>query len=252
MHCVSALHGEPRNRRGGTLQRRRLFGGRRDVSRLYDRWFHFTAFVLKGPYYISANCTISDGIISEDGAVLFKSATPINDFLLTAYQHFQFNYPKFYKMDNLSKLGWLTADLLLQNTFNKDGYKSEDVGIVIANANSSLDDDLKYYDTVADVASPSLFVYTLPNIVMGEISIRHRFKGEQAFFVQEAFNADFLYRQVSYLLDNDLVQACICGWVDVLRQDYRSVLFLVEKTKKGNAVLFSAESMDTIFNGGFE
>jgi hypothetical protein len=44
------------------------------------------------------------------------------------------------------------------------------------------------------------------------------------------------------------MQACICGWVDVLRDDYKSVLFLVEKTKKENAVLFSAENMEKIFN----
>ena len=151
-------------------------------------------------------------------------------------------------MDNLSKLGWLTAELLLQSNFVKDEYQPEGVGIILANANSSLDDDLKYFDTVVDIASPSLFVYTLPNIVMGEISIRHRFKGEQAFFVQEEFNADFIYQQVSYLLDNSLLQAWICGWVDVVGEDYKSVLFLVEKTKIENAVLFSAATMDRIFN----
>ncbi len=151
-------------------------------------------------------------------------------------------------MDNLSKLGWLTAELLLQNSFRKDDYQPEDIGIILTNANSSLDDDLKYFDSMADVASPSLFVYTLPNIVMGEISIRHKFKGEQAFFVQEEFNAAFIHQHVAYLLDHHLVHACICGWVDVIGEHYKSVLFLVEKTKKENAVLFSAENMDKIFN----
>jgi dsDNA-binding SOS-regulon protein len=187
-------------------------------------------------------------VVSKDGDASFKNKAPINDFLVSAYQHFQLNYPKFYKMDNLSKLGWLTAELLLQNSFNREDYQLEEIGIILANANSSLDDDLKYYDTMADVASPALFVYTLPNIVMGEISIRHGFKGEQAFSVQDAFNAEAIYQQVSYLLGNNLLQACICGWVDVLREDYKSVLFLVEKTKKENAVLFSAENMDKLFN----
>ena len=203
---------------------------------------------MTGLHYISANCAISDGAFINDGLLLFENGAPIKDFLFSAYQHFQFNYPKFYKMDNLSKLGWLTAEILLQNTFDNEVYKPEDVGIIVTNANSSLDDDLKYFETVAEVASPSLFVYTLPNIVVGEISIRHKFKGEQAFFIEEQFNADFIYQQVNYLLDNNLIQACICGWVDVLKDDYKSVLFLVEKTKKENAVLFSAENMDKVFN----
>jgi hypothetical protein len=226
----------------------RLCGGRRDASRLYDPSIHFIDFILTENIYLSANCTISDGIVRKDEDILFKNEAPINDFLISAYQYFQLSYPKFYKMDNLSKLGWLTAELLLQNSFDKDDYEPEDIGIVLANANSSLDDDLKYCDTIADIASPSLFVYTLPNIVMGEISIRHRFKGEQALFVQEEFTPGFIYQQVSYLLDNDLLQACICGWVDVIGEAYKSVLFLVEKTKNENAVLFSAENMDKIFN----
>ena len=230
------------------MQRPRLYGGRREVSRLYGRTISFTVVILKGPYYISANCSISDRIVSKEGAALFKNPCPINDFLISAYQYFQFNYPKFYKMDNLSKLGWLTAEVLLQNCFSSEHYQAEEVGIILANANSSLDDDLKYYDTVADIASPSLFVYTLPNIVMGEISIRHKFKGEQAFFVQEEFDPAFIYQHVAYLLDHNLVQACICGWVDVIGEDYKSVLFLVEKAKKENAVLFSAGNMEQVFN----
>jgi len=219
-----------------------------DLSRLRRLFTNFTVIFLTTPNYISAYCAIGDGLVSRDGDILFTSNTPVSDFLVSAYHDFQLNYPKFYKMDNLSKLGWLTAELLLQNNFSKDKYGAEDVGVVLANANSSLDDDLKYFDSVADVASPSLFVYTLPNIVMGEVSIRHKFKGEQAFFVQAQFDAGFVHRQVAYLLDNSLIKACICGWVDIIGEDYKSVLYLVEKTKKENAVLFSAENMEMIFN----
>jgi ribosomal protein L30E len=153
-------------------------------------------------------------------------------------------------MDNLCKLGFLAAEILLSDAFNENGYPVEDVAVILSNANSSLDDDIKYYDTAKDMASPSLFVYTLPNIVIGEICIRNHFKGEQAFFIQETFNTEFMEQQVSYLLDNNLQQCCICGWVDVLKQDHKAVLFLVEKEKNANSVLFSAENMTSIFNNG--
>jgi len=169
-------------------------------------------------------------------------------FLAGIYQHFQFNYPKYYKMDNLSKLGWLAAEILLKDSFKKENYQPEDIGIVLANANSSLDDDIKYWGSVNEGASPSLFVYTLPNIVIGEICIRNNFKGEHAFFIQDTFDAGFIARQVNYLLDKNILKSCICGWVDVLEQDYKAVLFLVEKEKRENSVLFSAENMDNIFN----
>jgi hypothetical protein len=198
--------------------------------------------------HITASCTINNNTVSKDGITLFVSkGADLPTFLLSVYQHFQLNYPKFYKMDNLSKLGWLASEILLKDSFEKNNYQSEEVGVVLANANSSLDNDLKYFNTIKEIPSPSVFVYTLPNIIIGEICIRNNFKGEHAFFIQENFDADFIEKQVSYLLDHDILQACICGWVDVLEQDYKAVLFLVEKRKNKNPVLFSAENMNNIY-----
>ncbi|HEX3385214.1 MAG TPA: hypothetical protein VHS53_08505, partial [Mucilaginibacter sp.] len=180
--------------------------------------------------YITGSCVISKGVVLKNGKRLFENkAVDASAFLLSVYQHFSLNYPKFYKMDNLSKLGWLASEVLLADSFNKEQYLPEQVGLVLANRNSSLDNDLKYLDSVKEIASPSLFVYTLPNIVIGEICIRNGFKGEHAFYIQEDFDPGFIENQVNYLLDNDILQACVCGWADILGEDYKAVLFLVEK-----------------------
>ena len=184
--------------------------------------------------HITASCTINKGVVIESGVKVFENtSTDLAGFLVSIYQHFNLNYPKYYKMDNLSKLGWLTSEILLKDSFEKDEYQPEDVGIILANANSSLDDDIKYFESTKDIPSPSLFVYTLPNIVIGEICIRNNFKGEHAFFVQDTFDAGFIAQQVNYLLDKNILKACICGWADVLEQDCKAVLFLVKKEKSG-------------------
>jgi hypothetical protein len=199
--------------------------------------------------HITASCTIYKGVVTKNGIKVFKNTnTDVTGFFVSIYQHFQFNYPKYYKMDNLSKLGWLAAEILLKDTFNQNNYRPEEIGIVLANANSSLDDDIKYFDSTKDIASPSLFVYTLPNIVIGEICIRNNFKGEHAFFLQDILDAGFIAQQVNYLLDKNMLQACICVWVDVLDQDYKAALFLVEKEKGEGSVLFSKENMEGFFN----
>ena len=56
---------------------------------------------------------------------------------------------------------------------------------MICNADASLDTDIKYLATTKELPSPSVFVYTLPNIMIGEICIRNHFKGESFFFISE-------------------------------------------------------------------
>ena len=198
--------------------------------------------------YITASCKISEQIIYKNEQPVFESIkTGLPEFLLEAYRYFALDYPKFYKMDNLSKLGWLANEVLLQGSFDKEKYKPEDTGIVLSNANSSLDTDIKYYETAKTIASPAQFVYTLPNIVIGEISIRHHFKGENAFFVFEDFDAGFIEQYVSNLINNNILQCCICGWVEALGDNYNATLFLIEKDKSEDSVIFTKENLNKIY-----
>ena len=198
--------------------------------------------------YITASCIISNEVVYKNELLVFENkTTELAEFLVSIYRHLNGQYPKFYKMDSLSKLGWLANEILLQASFNKEKYKPDEVGIVLSNANSSLDTDIRYYDTTKTMASPALFVYTLPNIVIGEISIRHQFKGENAFFIFDNFNAEFIEQYVSNLINNNILQCCICGWVDVLNNNYNATLFLIEKDKSINSVNFTKENLNKIY-----
>ena len=198
--------------------------------------------------YITTNCVISKNVVYKNEQNVFEDAgTILPDFLVAAYRYFDLQYPKFHKMDNLSKLGWLANEVLLQYSFDKEKYTPEDIGIVLSNANSSLDTDIKYYETAKTIASPAQFVYTLPNIVIGEISIRNHFKGENAFFIFEHFDAAFIQQYVSNLINNNILQCCICGWVDVLNDKYKASLFLIEKDKRADSVNFTVENLNKIY-----
>ncbi len=198
--------------------------------------------------YITASCNISKGIVYKNEQVLFKTGTTsAGEFLMALYKHFSIDYPKFYKMDNLSKLGLLAAELLLRDSFDKDRYAANEVGIVFANRNSSLDADLNYWQSVKNIPSPALFVYTLPNIVIGEICIRHQFKGENAFFAQQEFDGPFMELYVSDLMYRHHISACICGWVDIIGDEYKAVLYLAEKIEKEGSQLFITENIQNIY-----
>jgi hypothetical protein len=215
--------------------------------------------------YITASCVIRDNRIYRDGGIVWESAPggPAGalpggpaDFLLSCYQHFGFQYPKFYKMDHLSKLGWLAAELVLSERFDGKGqhkggfdrtkYRPEEMAVVLSNASSSLDTDYRYFATVTEIPSPALFVYTLPNIVIGEICIRNNFKGENAFFVTESFDAAFIETYVRDLMETGIARACICGWVEVLGDDYAAALFLIENRFTRSP--FTAEHMNRLYH----
>ncbi len=199
--------------------------------------------------HISASTLICHNIVYKNEQRIFENREAgLPEFLEQLYQHCRINYPKFYKMDHLSKLGFLASEILLDGSFAGETYRPDEVGVVLMNANASLDTDIRYYKTVAEMASPALFVYTLPNIVIGEICIRNRFKGENAFFISERFDAEFLEQYVNNLINNNILQACICGWLELLEEEYKAAVFLVEKKEHSpaNSPLFTIENINKI------
>ena len=117
--------------------------------------------------------------------------------LVDIYRRCVGDYPKFFKMDPLSRLGFVASELLLGEEKPRK-QDCEDRAVVLFNRSASLADDLLYQETIQDPGnyypSPAVFVYTLPNIVTGEIAIRNKYYGETAFYVfedndEEAFMA---------------------------------------------------------------
>lgn len=195
---------------------------------------------------ITSYCLISSNKIYRNGQLIFEHPGSAESFLDKTYAHFGIAYPKFHKMDNLCKLGFLATEVLLKERHHEKKYRETETGLVLSNSNASLDVDLKYVKTIRSGASPSLFVYTLPNIVIGEISIRHHFKGENGFFVFKHFDGKFIAEYVKGLFENKLIKNCICGWVDFLKEDYRAIVFLVETDGPENALLFNADNLNKL------
>ena len=196
--------------------------------------------------YISSSCRINESKVIKNEELLLENNAGSDDWLIRVYKYFAFDYPKFYRMDSLSKLGWLASELLLKEGFQKQ-YRPEDIGIVLSNKSSSLDTDIKYFESTRTIASPALFVYTLPNIVMGEISIRHHLKGENALFVSESFEPDFVQQYVKGLFESDSVELCICGWLEYFENDVEAAFFLVEKVENGMSLPFTEENINKLY-----
>lgn len=150
--------------------------------------------------------------------------------LVAAFREQVGGYPKFFKMDTLSRLGFLATELLLK----KQTVDPERTALILANHSSSLKNDTDYQQTIADkenyYPSPALFVYTLPNIVTGEVAIRHHLFGETAFYVLESEAQ--LQPIVDATMADAAIDSAIVGWVECPAKDqYQAHLSLIRKQK---------------------
>ena len=199
--------------------------------------------------YITTYILISEKKVIVDDQLRFYKENFINfaDFIKSLYKQEGIVYPKFYKMDNLSKLGFMAAELILGKR-DTNSFRKEETGIVLANSSASLDTDIIHQESIKDRSryfpSPSVFVYTLPNIVIGEICIKHKIKGENAFFVSETFEPQILVNYVSEMMGSNRVQACLCGWVEMMGGKYEALMCLVEKEQSSRP--FTADIMKQI------
>ena len=152
----------------------------------------------------------------------------VNVFLKEIYYKLGLDYPKFFKMDNLCKLGMIGTELLCRK--NKDLFSRKDrVGIILQNKSSSLDSDIKHQEGIENnTVSPSVFVYTLPNIVIGEISIKHKWISEGVFFVDEVLDSKLLAQYSNILLKEERTELNLIGWIDVIKNQYSLKLCVVD------------------------
>ena len=166
-------------------------------------------------------------VITPDEAILNGqklSTMKQGGALLTELYREKINdYPKFFKMDELCKLGFVATELLLQDGGDRH-EGTADRAIVLFNLTGSLCNDRNYQKTINDMEnffpSPSLFVYTLPNIVTGEIAIRNHYYGETSFYVLDQDDPVLIRAMAQDVILQGRAKSVICGWLDCEDKDH--------------------------------
>ena len=138
-----------------------------------------------------------------------------HSLLTSLYRQMIGNYPKFYKMDGLSRLGFVASEILLNA---EKGETDKERAIIFFNHSSSIASDRNYKESINDkdnyFPSPSIFVYTLPNIVTGEIAIRNHFHGETSFFILPDKDERMMEEILQASCRDDQSKSFLTGWID--------------------------------------
>ena len=160
---------------------------------------------------------IQPNAVELDGRSLPIDATG-KDLLKALYHQYVGDYPKFYKMDGLSRLGFIASELLLQAEDLERFVPCDDRAVIFFNHSSSIGADRKYLESIADpenfFPSPSVFVYTLPNIVTGEIAIRNHYYGETSFYILPERSEQQMEAILRASCLDTATRSIITGWLD--------------------------------------
>lgn len=155
----------------------------------------------------------SEGV-ALDGKVLVTHEKGKN-MLTQLYKQYIGDYPRYYKMDILSKVAFICSEFLLQAEGTRDKHK-EDRAVILFNHSSAVVSDRAFLSTIAEefYPSPSVFVYTLPNIATGEIAIRNGYHGETSFYILPSKSAEIMNKIIDASLCDNAMQSAISGWVN--------------------------------------
>lgn len=186
-------------------------------------------------FTISHRVILTQDSLSVDG-VFVKIRETGNKLLTLLYKERVGDYAKFYKMDDLSKLGFIATEILLQT---ENSYASENTisrSIAFFNRKASLNTDLAYLETITDknnfFPSPSLFVYTLSNIVTGEIALRHHYFGETNFFILPEKDFNQINDIIECMFCDKHTESIIGGWVEYISsENFEANIFIANKIK---------------------
>lgn len=175
---------------------------------------------------------IANTALFINGQLVLKGENSIFvKFLKEIYKFSEIKYPKYFKMDILSKLGFLAAEVLMKEVVIPEAVERN--GIVLENKVSTYIVDTKHQESINDkdhyYPSPANFVYTLPNVMTGEICIRHGFKGENAVFINESFDSCFVVKYLKALYEADKTDMMLAGFVDADEDHYEAFMFLSDR-----------------------
>jgi 3-oxoacyl-[acyl-carrier-protein] synthase-1 len=116
-------------------------------------------------------------------------------------------------MDIFSKLAFLAAEIV--SIHAEDDEKRS---VILFNSSSSIVADRKHIATFENendfYPSPSVFLYTLPNIVTGEIAIKRGYKGETSLYILNEYNEEIINSVVESTFAQSTVRTMITGWVN--------------------------------------
>ena len=179
--------------------------------------------------YVTGFCRINqEKVIVNDEVITHKPNDSIVDFLVD-FTKLGENYPKIYKMDQMSRFGVIASELIFNERNPSAHYKEEEIAVdpeVAVNVIHGVRSD----DPRAEAISPA-----------DSCAMQRSFS--HSGFVSSRSPA--ILRCLSFW--SRPTKACLAGWIEVLGDNHDVFLYLVEEKKPAYCFNHSAEELLSIY-----
>jgi len=131
---------------------------------------------------------------------------------------------RFLRMDLMCRLGFLAAELLAVNFDALPDARRDKLGVCVESFTGSLDADIRF----AQTPRPSIFAYTLPSTVIGEICIRHRLKGPVLSLISPNPDGENLLTEAAEWLRDGDAEMVLCLGIEAMNRSTANSISLPE------------------------
>jgi 3-oxoacyl-(acyl-carrier-protein) synthase len=148
---------------------------------------------------------------------------------------------RFARMDWLSRLGLMAVELLDARFETRDAKDLEQTGVCVETASGCLTSDTEFLR----LPRPTVFSYTLPSTVIGEICIRHRFKGPMLCLMSSGNSTRDALDEAAAWLREGSAKSCLCVSCEAVSPDAAALLppdLALENTWQACALLLGKKS----------
>jgi len=160
-----------------------------------------------------------DKVMFNHKSLSVKSSGP--DLITELYKSFLSDGSRFYKMDLYSRLAYVATGLLCKDAIGD--CSPEDISLFVFTQNGSILADRKHLSTFCTpeeyYPSPAIMINTLPNVVLGEIAVKNRIKGETTLIILPYRDDSIIDMVVKASVSDSRPSLVIYGWVDCDAED---------------------------------
>ncbi|MGD0782525.1 MAG: beta-ketoacyl synthase N-terminal-like domain-containing protein [Candidatus Aminicenantales bacterium] len=127
-------------------------------------------------------------------------------------------FPRFGRFDEYTQIGCAAIFTAAREAGFQPGGPRRDVGFILSGQYGSFATDEAFYATTRggpELASPNLFSYTLPNIVIGECAAQFGWMGPTFVLDGEGGRARAALAEASAFLESGRAEAMLVGWLEI-------------------------------------